>query len=153
MLRFAALLVLATALSTALSADGPLLSPAQAAGYMSNAGFLGSGSANAGYPGGSSYPGNASYPGSLPGGTTPNMGGSNLMPAGITSRSLPASFNLHAMNSLGIAKPRSLANHWAVGVDSLPTGAITSNSSSMVAVPSALSIRWWATERLAVDLL
>jgi hypothetical protein len=136
-----------------LYADGPLLSPAQAAGYMGNAGFLGSGSANSAYPGSSSYPGNASYPGSYPGGTTPTMGGSNLMPAGITSRSLPASLNLRAMDNLGIAKPRSLANHWAVGVDSLPTGAITSPSGSMLAVPSALSIRWWATERLAVDLL
>jgi len=153
--RFAALLVLATALSTALSADGTLLSPSQAAGYMNNAQFLGSGSAaSSAYPGNSGYPGNAAYPGSnYPGGTTPNMGGSNLMPAGITSRSLPAALNLRAMENLGIAKPRSLANHWAVGVDSLPTGAITSPSSSMVAVPSALSIRWWATERLAVDLL
>jgi hypothetical protein len=156
--RFVVSLVLAAALATALcaglSADGTLLSPSQAAGYMSNAGFLGSGSGNQAYPGNTGYPGNAAYPGGNYPGGTPNMGSGNLMPAGITSRALPAAFNLGGMNNtLAMAHPRSLANHWAVGVDSLPTSAITSPSGAMVAVPSALSVRWWATERLAVDLL
>jgi len=48
-------------------------------------------------------------------------------------------------------KPRILRHRWAIGIDSVPgTGPAASGS---VAVPNALSLRWWATDRLGVDLL
>jgi hypothetical protein len=154
--RFAAVLVLGTALSAALAADGTLLG-GNAAFNSTAAGYLGGAAMNGSqaYPGSGNYPGNAAYPGSGYPGGTPNLGGNNLMPAGITSRALPAGLTVRSMNmnTLGMAKPRSLAGHWAVGVDSLPAAAIASPSGSLVAVPSALSIRWWATDQLAVDLL
>ncbi|MGH7441579.1 MAG: hypothetical protein ACREKE_02775, partial [bacterium] len=59
-----------------------------------------------------------------------------------------------ALDSLNMAsKPRSLRHRWAIGVDSIPAASVANPSGSMVATPSALSLRWWATERLGIDLL
>jgi hypothetical protein len=154
-MRFAALLVLGTALSAGLAAAGTLIGSAPtynasgslgANSYSGNVGAAGySGSAGAGNAG-------AGYSGAF--GSTPNLPGTGVMPSELRSRSFPTGgLNMNALNSRAMAKIRSLRHHWAVGVDSVPAAAIAAGSNSMVAVPNALSVRWWATERLGVDLL
>jgi len=127
-MRFAALLALGLLASTGLSAAGTLLSnttPYSPGANVSN------------YLGGSSNVANSP----------------NLLPSSLASRSFSPGLNLAGMNSRTMVKPRSLEHHWAVGIDSLPAVGIISPSSSLVAIPNALSVRWWATDRLGIDVL
>ncbi|HTB23495.1 MAG TPA: hypothetical protein VK914_12415 [bacterium] len=144
MKRFALLLVLGSVLGAALPAEGTLLGGTSS---PNTSGFLGN----------NSYPSNNGMSGS-PSGTNPfsgnnaNAGATNLMP-GLSSRAFPLASQLTPRSALGMGKSRDLQGHWALGVDSIPATAIASPSGSMVALPDALSLRWWATERLAIDVL
>jgi len=48
---------------------------------------------------------------------------------------------------------RSLAHRWGFGLDTLPGTSVANQGGSLLAQPNAIALRWWATDRMAVDLL
>jgi hypothetical protein len=54
-----------------------------------------------------------------------------------------------------IAKPqlRPMAHRWGFGLDTIPGASVNPLSGSLVSEPNAIAIRWWATDRLGLDLL
>jgi hypothetical protein len=48
---------------------------------------------------------------------------------------------------------RAMAHRWGFGLDSLPGTGGSGPGGSLVAQPNAVALRWWATDRMAVDLL
>ena len=63
----------------------------------------------------------------------------------------PSAFQLGQI--LNRPKLRELRHHWAVGIDSIPALSLAGSAGTAVAVPNALSVRWWAGDRLGLDLL
>ena len=50
-------------------------------------------------------------------------------------------------------QPRPLAHRWGFGLDTIPGASVNPLSGSLVSQPNAISIRWWATDKLGLDLL
>jgi len=69
------------------------------------------------------------------------------------SSATPAAFANGLAMSNYLKNVRPLAHRWALGVDSVPGIPALSATGPLIAIPRALDLRWWATDRLGLDLL
>jgi|GEM_PF-2849364 hypothetical protein len=51
------------------------------------------------------------------------------------------------------AQLRPMAHRWGFGLDTIPGASVNPLSGSLVSQPNAIAIRWWATDKLGLDLL
>jgi hypothetical protein len=48
---------------------------------------------------------------------------------------------------------RPMAHRWGFGLDTIPGASVDPLSGSLVSQPNAIAVRWWATDKLGLDLL
>ena len=49
-------------------------------------------------------------------------------------------------------RQRPMKHRWGFGLDSIPGASTPSLSSALVQEPNAVTVRWWATDRLGIDV-
>jgi hypothetical protein len=84
--------------------------------------------------------------------TIPPAGNITNIPMANPSVSPGAFQNGLAMSNY-LKNVRPLAGRWGLGVDSVPGITPLAGSGPLIAVPRALDLRYWATDRLGLDLL